>query len=66
MFGSLYVLALLTFINITSYESYSFHGDRNQWNFLKPTASSGYEGFCMFWELIISPSSGCAGDVVGF
>jgi hypothetical protein len=27
MFGSLYVLALPTFINITSYESYSFHGD---------------------------------------
>ena len=42
-------------------KSWSFHGDRIQWNFLRQTAASICEVFPMFQGLALSPSSGCCG-----
>jgi hypothetical protein len=42
------------------YNSWRFHGDRNQWNFLGQTAASRCESF-PFRELTLSKPSGCAG-----
>jgi hypothetical protein len=45
-------------------KSWSFRGNRIQWNFLRHTAVSGCEGFPTIRELTPSPSSGCAGGLV--
>jgi len=45
-------------------KSWSFRGDRIQWNFLWQTAASGCEGFPTIRELTPSPSSGCVGGLV--
>ena len=58
------IVVNLAFCDKIQYKSCSSHGDRIPWNFLGQTAISGCEGFLSYWELTLSPASGCDGGLV--